>query len=173
MDVAEVSRQVAYEKVLADRHRGMLTQLQAWLKSSDEANAAMADFSQYYILEEPSNGKKKKAFRRLVKEKEKKVDELQEKEYACRHSLALEIGFSVSKEEFQELDLWRPGQVIGWAIKKGVSEDPARRARWCWFRETKDVLMHWAGSADFQMKPNLEREEQTKRIIHFRDIFPV
>ena len=52
------------------------------------------------------------------------LDELQEQEYACRHTLAIEIAFTASKEEYREIDLRKPGQVIGWAIKQGVLEIP-------------------------------------------------
>ena len=107
-----------------------------------------------------------------MKEKEKILHELQEKEDDCRHSSTMEIGFSVSIDEFHELDLKRPGKVIGWAIKQGVSENPNRRARWAWFRETKDSMIHWAGSAQFEPKPNRKRAEQIERIETIRAYFP-
>ena len=99
------------------------------------------------------------------------LDELQDREYACRHALAIEIAFTASKEEFLEMDLRKPGQVIGWAIKQGVSENPARRARWASFGETKGVLENWAGSSDFQLKPNPDRDSQIERLIRFRSFF--
>ena len=34
----------------------MMMELQAWLKSCDEANAAMKDFSKYHFIEEPCDG---------------------------------------------------------------------------------------------------------------------
>ena len=77
----------------------------------------MKDFNKYHFIEEPSVAKEKKAFRKLVKEKRKMLDELQEQEYACRHTLTIEIAFTASKEEFREMDLRKPGQVIGWTIK--------------------------------------------------------
>ena len=78
----------------------MTRELRAWLKNCDDANTTMMDFSKYYIIEEPCDCKEKKVFRRLVKEEKKILHELQEMEYACRHALAMEIGFSASKEEF-------------------------------------------------------------------------
>ena len=99
------------------------------------------------------------------------LHELHEMEYACRHVLAMEVGFSVNKEEFRELDLTKPGHVIAWAITQGVSEIPDRRARWGWFRETNGVFENWAGSSHFQLKPNCERDEQIERLIRFRAIF--
>ena len=53
-----------------------------------------------------------------MKEKERMLDELQDREYSCRHTLAVEIAFTASKEEFREMDLRKPGQVIGWAINR-------------------------------------------------------
>ncbi|XP_048551302.1 uncharacterized protein LOC125530930 [Triticum urartu] len=70
----------------------------------------MKDFSKYHFIEEPSDAKEKKAFRKLVKEKERMLDQLQDREYACRHALAVEIAFTASKEEFREMDLRKPGQ---------------------------------------------------------------
>ena len=61
------------------------------------------------------------------------VKELQEKEDECRWTLAMEIAFFVSIDEFEEVDMAKPGQIIGWAIKQGVSEKPTRRARWAGF----------------------------------------
>ena len=58
----------------------------------------------------------------------------------------------------------KPGPIIGWAIKHGVSENPTRRARWAWFREEKGSMIHWAGSVEYQPKPNPKRVEQIKRI---------
>ena len=101
------------------------------------------------------------------------LDELQDREYACRHALAIEIAFTASKEEFREMDLRKPSQVIGWAIKQGVSKNPARRAAWAWFRETNGVLGHWAGSTDFQLKHNQARDEQIERLISMRNMLPV
>ena len=173
MDIAAMSLVVACEKVVAERHHGMTRELQAWLKSCDDANATMMDFSKYYIIEEPCDCKEKKVFRRLVKEKKNILYELQVLENACRHALAMEIGFSVSKEEFRELDLTKPGQVIGWAITQGMSEIPERRARCGWFRETKGVLKNWAGSSSYQLKPNCERVKQIEHLIRFRENFPV
>ena len=47
---------------MSERHRRLKGECEAWLKSCDEANAAMKDFSKYHIIEEPSNAKEKKAF---------------------------------------------------------------------------------------------------------------
>ena len=79
----------------------------------------MMDFNKYPFMEKPSDLKERKVFRRLVKEKQKILNELYEMEYACRHSVATKIFFSVNVEEFRELDLRKPGQVIGWAITQG------------------------------------------------------
>ena len=101
------------------------------------------------------------------------LDQLQDREYACRHALAVEIAFTASKEEFCDMDLRKSGQVIGWAIKQGVSENPARRAAWAWFLETNGVLGHWAGSTDFQLKRNQARDDQIERVISMRNILSV
>ena len=84
----------------------------------------------------------------------------------------MEIGFSVSIDEFRELDLTRPGKVIGWAIKQGVSKNPKRRARWAWFCEVKGVMIHWPGFAVFRPKPNPECDGQDKRIRVITSYFP-
>ena len=86
--------------------------------------------------------------------------------------MATEIFFSVNIEEFRELDLRKPGQVIEWAIRQGKSEIPERRARWAWFGETKGVLENWAGSSDYQLKPNPDRDAQIERLMRFRSFFP-
>ena len=130
------------------------------------------DFNKYPFMEEPSDLKEKKVFWRLVNGKKKLLNELHEMEYACRQAFATEIGFFVSKEEFRELDLRKPGQVIGWAITQGMLEIPERRARWAWFGETKGVLENWAGSLDFQLKPNPDRDS-IERLIRFHSFFPL
>ena len=101
------------------------------------------------------------------------LDQLQDREYACRHALAVEIAFTASKEEFCDMDLRKPGQVIGWAIKQGVSENLAHHAAWAWFRETNGVLGHWAGSTDFQLKRNQAHDEQIERLISMRNMLHV
>ena len=138
---------IACEMVMSERQRRLKRECEAWLKICDEANEAMKDFSKYHVIEEPSDAKEKKAFRKFMKEKERMLDELQDREYACRHALAVEITFTASKEEFREMDLRKPGQVIGWVIKQGVSENPARCAAWAWFRETNGV---WVTGQDPQ-----------------------
>lgn len=70
------------------------------------------------------------------------------------------------------LDLRKSGQVIGWAITQGMLEIPERRARWAWFGETKGVLENWAGSLDFQLKPNPDRDS-IERLIRFHSFFPL
>ena len=164
---------IACEKLMSERHHCLKRECEAWLKSCDEANATMKDFSKYHVIEEPSDAKEKKAFRKLVNEKERMLDELQDREYACRHALAIEIAFTASKEEFREMDLRKPSQVIGWAIKQGVSENPARRAAWAWFREANGVLVHWAGSTDFQLKRNQVRDDQIERLISMTNMLPI
>ena len=118
-DIASKRLAVASEKIVPERELGIKRELEAWFKSNDEEFAAMMDFNKYPFMEEPSDLKERKVFRRLVKEKQKILNELHEKEYACRHSVATEIFFSVNIEEFRELDLRKPGQVIGWAITQG------------------------------------------------------
>nr|XP_040249859.1 uncharacterized protein LOC120967343 [Aegilops tauschii subsp. strangulata] len=172
-DIASISLAVDHEKIVAERQLGIKRELEEWFKSNDEENAAMMDFNKYPLMEEPSDLTEKKVFRRLVKEKQKILNELHEMEYACIHSLATEIFFSMSKEELRELVLRKPGQVIGWAITQGMSEIPERRARWAWFGETKGVLENWAGSSDFQLKPNPDRDSQIKRLIWFKSFFPL
>ena len=97
----------------------MLRELENWIKSCEETNAAMSDFNKYVFCEFPEE---------LEREKWKIVNELQEKEDECRWTLAMEIAFSVSIDEFEEVDMAKPGQIIGWAINQGVSEKPTRRA---------------------------------------------
>jgi hypothetical protein len=155
--------QIAYEKCEGERRRRMLTELKKWIKSCEDANAAMSDFNKYVFCEFPEE---------LEREKWKIVTELQEKEDECRWTLAMEIGFSVSIDEFEEVDMAKPGQIIGWAIKQGVSENPTRRRRWAWFREEKGSMIHWAGSAEYEQKPNPKRAEQIKRIKAIRAYFP-
>ena len=160
----KLSLQILYEECEENRCLSMMRELEQWIKSVEEANAVMRDFSKYQVCEYPKE---------LVKEKEKILDEVQKKEDDCKHSLAMEIGFSVSIDEFRELNLSRPGQVIGWAIKQGVSENPNRRARWAWFRDVEDVLIHWAGPNDIRLRPNPERDAQIERMKTFRRYFPV
>ena len=100
--------QILYEKCEEYRRVSMMRQLQQWIKSVEEANAVRTGFSKYMVCEYSEE---------TVKEKEKILDEVEKKEGDCKHSLAMEIGFSVSIDEFRELDLTRPGKVIGWAIK--------------------------------------------------------
>jgi hypothetical protein len=170
--IASKSLAAASEKIVPERQLAIKRELEAWFKSNDEEFAAMMDFNKYPFMEEPSDLKERKVFRRLVKEKQKILNELHEKAYACRHSVATEIFFSVNIEEFRELDLRKPGQVIGWAITQGKSEIPERRARWAWFGETKGVLENWAGSSDYQLKPNPDRDAQIERLMRFRSFFP-
>ena len=143
--------QITYEKCEVERCRRMLRELQKWIKSCEEANAAMSDFNKYVFCEFPEE---------LEREKWKIVNELREKEDECRWTLAMEIGFSVSIDEFEEVDMAKPGQIIGWAIDQGVSKNPTRRARWAWLREEPGSMIHWAGSAQFEPKPNRKRAEQ-------------
>ena len=159
------------ENIVVERELGIKRELEAWFKRNDEEFAAMMDFNKYPFMEEPSDLKERKFFRRLVKEKQKILNELHEKEYACRHSVAMEIFFSMNIEEFCELDLRKPEQVIGWAIRQGKSEIPERHARWAWFGETKCVLENWAGSSDYQLKPNPDHDIQIKCLIRFRSSF--
>ena len=159
-DIASKSLAVVCEKIVADRVLRIERELEAWFKSNDEVIAAMMDFNKYPFMEEPSHLKERKVFCRLLKEKQKNINELHEMEYACRHSMATEIFFSVDIEEFREVDLRKPGQVIGLTITEGKSEIPECRARWAWFGETKGVLENWAGSSDYQLKPNPDRDVQ-------------
>jgi hypothetical protein len=84
--------QIAYEKCEGERRCRMLTELKKWIKSCEDANAAMSDFNKYVFCEFPEE---------LEREKWKIVTELQEKEDECRWTLAMEIGFSVSIDEFR------------------------------------------------------------------------
>ena len=43
--------QIAYEKCEGERCRRMLRELQNWIKSCEEANAAMSDFNKYVFRE--------------------------------------------------------------------------------------------------------------------------
>lgn len=106
-----------------------------------------------------------------MKDKKKILNELHEMEYACRQALATKIGFSVSKKEFREMGLRKPRQVFGWAITQGMSEIPQHHARWAWFGKMKGVLENWAGSSDFRLKPNPDRDAQFERLIRFRYFF--
>ena len=108
-EIASMSLAIGCEKVVAKQQLGIKRKLEAWFKRNDEVNASMMDFNKYPFMEEPSDLKEKKVFRRLVKDKKKILNELHEMEYACRQALATEIGFSVSKDEFRELDLRKPG----------------------------------------------------------------
>ena len=101
------------------------------------------------------------------------LEELQDREYACRHALAIEIAFTASKQEFCQMDLRVHDQVIGWAIKQGVSKNLARRAAWAWFREMNGVLGHWPGSTDFQLKRNQVHDDQIERLISMRNMLSV
>ena len=141
----------------------MPTELKKWIKSCEEANVVMSDFNKYVFCEFPEE---------LEREKWKIVNELQEKEDECRWTLAMEIVFFVSIDEFTKLDMEKPGQIIGWAIKQGVSENPTRRARWACFREEPGPMIHWAGSAEYRPKPNPERDATVERIKVIREFFP-
>ena len=141
----------------------MMRQVEQWIQSVEDANVVRRDFSKYMVCEYPEQ---------LVKEKENILDEVEKKEGDCKHSLAMEIGFSVSIDEFEEVDMAKPGKIIGWAIKQGVSENPTRRARWAWFREEKGSMIHWAGSAEFEPKPNRKRAEQIECIKMIKAYFP-
>ena len=90
-DTASKSLAVASEKIVAERQLGIKRELEAWFKRNDEEFAAMMDFNKYPFMEEPSDHKERKVFRRLVKEKQKILNELHEIEYACRHYVATEI----------------------------------------------------------------------------------
>ena len=83
----------------------------------------------------------------------------------------MEIAFSVSIDEFEEVDMAKPGQFIGWEIKQGVLEKPTRRARRAWFREEKGCMVHWAGSAEYEPKPNPNRAALIERIKQLRAAF--
>ena len=155
--------QIAYEKCEGERRRRMLRELRKWIKSCEEANAAMSDFNKYVFCEFPEE---------LEREKWKIVNELREKEDECRWTLAMEIAFSVSIDEFEEVDMAKPGQFIGWEIKQGVLEKPTRRARRAWFREEKGCMVHWAGSAEYEPKPNPKRAALIERIKQVRAAFP-
>ena len=65
----------------------------------------------------------------------------------------------------------KPGKIIGWAIKQGVSENPTRRARWAWFHEEKGSMIHWAGSAEYEPKPNPKHAALIERIKQVRASF--
>lgn len=86
------SLQILYEKCEENRRLSMMREIEQWIKSVEEANAVMRDFNKYQVCEYPEE---------LVKEKEKILDEVQKKEDDCKHSLAMEIGFSVSIDEFR------------------------------------------------------------------------
>ena len=62
--------QITYEKCEVERRRRMLRELQKWIKSCEETNAAMSDFNKYVFCEFPEE---------LEREKWKVVNELQEK----------------------------------------------------------------------------------------------
>jgi hypothetical protein len=66
--------QIAYEKCEGERRRRMMMELQKWIKSCEEANRAMRDFNKYVFCEFP---------KKLEKEKENLVHELQKKEDDC------------------------------------------------------------------------------------------
>ena len=170
--IASKSLAATSKKIVPEREFAIKREGEPWFKSNDEEFAAMMDFNKYPVMEEPSDLKERKVFRRVVKEKQKKLDLLHEKASASRNSLATEIFFSANIEEFRELDLRKPGQVIGWAITQGKLEIPERRARWAWFGETKGVLENWAGSSDYQLKPNPDRDAQIERVMSFRSYFP-
>lgn len=155
--------QIAYEKCEGERRRRMMMKLKKWIKSCEEANAAMCDFNKYVLCD---------FSKELELEKWKIVQELQEKEDECRWTLAMEITFPVSIDEFQEVDMAKPGQIIGWAIDQGVSKNPTRRARWAWLREEPGSMIHWAGSAKYRPKPNPEPDATVERIKAIREYFP-
>ena len=67
--IASKSLAAASEKIVPERELGIKRELEAWFKSNDEEFAAMMDFNKYPFMEEPSDLKERKVFRRLVKEK--------------------------------------------------------------------------------------------------------
>ena len=81
----------------------MMRKLEQWIKSAEEANTVRRDFNKYQVCEYPKEP---------VKEKEKILDEVQKKENDCKHSLAMEIGFSISIDEFRESTCQDPGRLL-------------------------------------------------------------
>ena len=67
--IASKSLAAASEKIVPERQLAIKRELEAWFKSNDEEFAAMMDFNKYPFMEEPSDLKERKVFRRLVKEK--------------------------------------------------------------------------------------------------------
>ena len=62
--IASKSLAAASEKIVPERELGIKRELEAWFKSNDEVIAAMMDFNKYPFMEEPSDLKERKVFRR-------------------------------------------------------------------------------------------------------------
>ena len=57
-------------------------------------------------------------------------------------------------EEYNKMDLNRPGQITDWAIREGASPIPSQAARWDWVLERRDVIFCNPGpNNEIKLKP--------------------
>jgi hypothetical protein len=112
-----------------------------WVDSVDAVNAASRDFSKYYVCEYDDSEK-------VIEDKEKNINKLRRKEKRHRRDLSRQIVLCTTRDEYPQLDLKNPGQIIDWVVRQASSPIPRQASRWGWVLERRDVIFCNPGPYD-------------------------
>ena len=83
----------------------------------------------------------------VILEKQERLRSVQVRRRKALHRLAMQISASASEKELDEMDMNKPSQILGWAIKQ------AKSPRWSFVAANKAVHMHFIGSNDIDLEP--------------------
>jgi len=83
----------------------------------------------------------------VILEKEEMLRSVQARRRKALHRLAMQISASATEKELNQMDMDKPAQILGWAIKQ------AKSSRWSFVAANKDVHMHFIGSNDIDLEP--------------------
>ena len=123
------------DEAAAFRHRQIEDDMAIWIDASEQAYQAGKAFGELTVDD--------------TTDQEKALRDLELHEEGMRHAFAISIASSATPRELADLNFDKPGQIIGWAIKQGKSDDPSKVARYSIVSDNKDVKRHLAGSNDF------------------------
>ena len=86
-------------------------------------------------------------------EEEKLHTQFLRMEKMCRHNLGLQIALAADVSEYGKMDIKKPGEIIGWAIKAGSSSNLKVARRWDFFRKREGMLSCRPPTNEFECEP--------------------
>lgn len=136
-----------YMEAADEKNRELIKEkMTLWVNSCDARNEAVRNSARLYFSEDYSDS--------VIAEREKNVTEMKMAEFECRSDLGRQIAFYATMQEYRQMDLNRPEQIIDWAINEGTSPIPTQRARWDWVLKVPGVICCNPGpNKEIQLEP--------------------